>query len=153
VSSSSKSRSGAKPKPPAGPSRDDQRKRKAAAACDAILERFPTTFGKLVTLAGLQLQGAGQYNHPQLGAFPSPVINSALQKRHEDTFTEWLNLSIEEQHKQLTEFFGSMWTEGKPRLPDAVRKALAPPTAREHERILFLSNLDCTVSVIEAGSC
>ena len=146
----SKGRSGPKTKPTAESTRDDQQRRKATLACDGILDRFPTTFGKLVTLAGLQIKGAGEYSHPQLdGMFPSAVVNSLLQQRHEAAFSEWLGLSLEQQHKQLTEFFCSMWTVGRPRLPDPVRRSLAPATAREPERILFLSDLDCTITVIE----
>lgn len=145
-----KNRSSGKTKTSAETPREDPQKRKAAAACDGVLDRTSTTFGKLVTLAGLQIQGAGDYSHPQLDAsFPTAVVNSVLQKRHEEVFSEWLSLSLEEQHKQLTEFFCSMWTVGKPRLPAQVRQALAPPTAREAERTLFLSDLECTISVIQ----
>jgi hypothetical protein len=152
VPSTPKSRSGTRPKTPSDSGRDDQQKRKAGAACDSILERFPTIFGKLVTLAGLQILGEGQYNHPHLdGTFPSPVVNAVLQQRHEDAFKQWLSLSLEEQHKQLTEFFYALWTVGKPRLPQPVRNALAPVTAGQAERILFLSDLACTISVIESG--
>jgi hypothetical protein len=151
VPPSSNSRSGAKPKSAVEPLRDDPQTRKAAAACDGILRDIPTIFGKLVTLAGMRTNGAGQYNHPQLDeAFPRAVTSSLFRQRHEDTFSQWLNLSLEEQHKQLTEFFCAMWTVGRPRLPENVRQALAPPAAAEPERILFLSDLECTISVIEA---
>jgi hypothetical protein len=151
VPAPSKSRSGEKPKSVAEPLRDDPQTRKAAAACDGILRDIPTVFGKLVTLAGLQTNGAGQYYHPQIdGNFPAAVVSSLFRQRHEDTFSQWLNLSLEEQHKQLTEFFCALWTVGRPRLPEKVRKALAPPEAAEPERILFLADLECTISVIES---
>jgi hypothetical protein len=124
--------------------------RKAVLACDGILESIPTAFGKLVTLAGLGAKDSGTYSHPQLDAlFPRAVVSVVLQRRHETVFAEWLNLSLEEQHKQLTEFFCTMWTEGTPRLPVAVREALVPATAREAERMLFLADLECMLSVME----
>lgn len=126
--------------------------RKAALACDGILDAIPTTFGKLVTLAGLQITGSEAYSHPQLDAvFPRVVVSCVLKKQHETVFANWLNLSLEEQHKQLTEFFCTMWTQGQPRLPLPVRQALVPATAREAERMLFLADLECMMSVMEVA--
>jgi hypothetical protein len=136
--------------PAANPIGEVPETRKAALACDGLLEPIPTTFGKLVTLAGLQVKGSGAYSHPQLDTmFPPVVVNSVLQKRHEKAFSDWLTLSLEEQHKQLTEFFCTMWTQGTPRLPLGVRQALVPATAREAERLLFLADLECMLSVME----
>jgi len=146
------SRPRSQPQPGADPVADVPENRKAALACDGILESIPTTFGRLVSLAGLQVKNSGAYSHPQLDAvFPRAVVTSVLQKRHETVFADWINLSLEEQHKQLTEFFCTMWTQGTPRLPLAVRQALVPLTAREAERMLFLADLDCMLSVMEVA--
>jgi hypothetical protein len=151
VPAPSKSRFGENPRLAVEPLRDDPQTRKAGAACDGILRDIPTVFGKLVTLAGLQTTGAGQYYHPQLdGNFPPALVSFLFRQRHEEAFSQWLNLSLEEQHKQLTEFFCALWTVGRPRLPKNVRQALAPPTAAKPERILFFADLECTISVIEA---
>lgn len=137
---------------PGNPPGDVPATRQAALACDGILESIPTTFGKLVTLAGWQVKGSGAYSHPQLDAlFPGAVVSGVLQRQHEKVFADWLNLSLEEQHKQLTEFFCTMWTQGQPRLPVPVRQALVPATAREAERMLFLADLECMLSVMEVG--
>jgi hypothetical protein len=124
--------------------------RGADRACDDMLAGIPTTFGKLVTLAGLRGQDTGPYSHPRLAAeFPTAAVSLVLQRRHEKVFAEWINLSLEEQHKQLTEFFCTMWTQGAPRLPPAVRQALVPAAARDAERTLFLSDLECMLHVME----
>jgi hypothetical protein len=130
----------------------DATTRKADLACDGILKAHSTTFAKLVNLAGLRAAGSDVYSHPQLApAFPPALVTLVLQKRHETTFADWINLSLEEQHKQLTEFFCTMWTRGTPRLPLAVRHALVPASAREAERLLFLADLECMLSVMEVG--
>jgi hypothetical protein len=123
--------------------------RQASLLFDGILEAVPTTFAKLVTMAGLRVKGSSAYGHPQLNAFRPDVVTRVLQKRHEKVFADWLNLGLEEQHKQLTEFFCTMWTQGTPRLPVAVRQTLVPTTACEAERQLFLADLECTLSVME----
>jgi hypothetical protein len=134
------------------PTEDIPESRRAARECDRLLEASPTTFGKLVTLAGLQIKGSGSYSHPKLDAmFPTAVVTGVVAKRHQTLFAGWLNLSLEEQHKDLTEFFNTMWTQGTPRLPLAVRQALVPETARAAERALFLTDLECMLSVMESG--
>ena len=126
--------------------------RKASRECDRVLDSIPTAFGKLVTLAGLHINDSAAYRHPKLDAlFPSDVVSGVLQKRHETVFAHWLNLSLEEQHKQLTEFFCTMWTQGTPRLPLAVRQALVPDTSREAERALFLADLEYLLDVMETS--
>jgi hypothetical protein len=128
----------------------DATPRKAELACDGILKALPTTFAKLVNLAGLRAAGSDLYTHPQLAAaFPRAVASLVLQKRHETVFGDWINLSLEEQHKQLTEFFCAKWTQGRPRLPVGVRHALVPATARDAERLLFFADLECMLSVME----
>jgi hypothetical protein len=98
----------------------------------------------------MRAKNSTDYCHPQLDdAFPPNVVTFVLRKQHEQAFEQWLNLGLEEQYKQLAEFFSAMWTEGQPRLPDAVREALVPGSASEAERALFLVDLDCTLDVME----
>ena len=121
----------------------------AAMVRDEILAAIPNTFGRLLALASFRVPGTANYEHTQLNeSFPGSVVTAVLSRAHQRAFTEWLAHSLEEQHKQLNEFFAHNMMDGRPRFPIEVRLGLVPPAAKTAEQALFLSDLDCLFDVM-----
>jgi hypothetical protein len=119
---------------------------------DRILEQAPGAFSKLVLVSSLCERRAGEYHHPALdAAVPSSVANQVLRDSHEQVFSRWLELILEEQWKEVSEYLVTEAAEpaasgvsaGKP------LEALIPPTTREPQRELFLSDLQLVLSLLE----
>ena len=70
------------------------------------LSQVPSTYGRLVYLASLRDANSGTYRHHGLSAaFGREESLSALRKSHEDTFREWLNLSLPSKSADLITYF------------------------------------------------
>jgi hypothetical protein len=116
-----------------------------------IVERASGAFGKLVLLSSLCNQRAGAYHHPSLDSVvPSCLASLVLRRNHEQAFAKWLEMIIEEQWKEISEYFAEPAGEVvRSKTPEELGEALIPQAARPPERELFLSDLGLTLSLLK----
>lgn len=70
------------------------------------LSQIPSIYGRLVYLASLRDANSGIYRHHGLSAaFGREESLSAMRKSHEDTFREWLSLSLPSKSADLVAYF------------------------------------------------
>ena len=69
------------------------------------LSQIPSTYGRLYYLASLRDANSGAYRHHGLSAaFGREESLSALRTSHEDTFREWLNLTLPSKSADLVAY-------------------------------------------------
>jgi hypothetical protein len=105
-----------------------------------VLRQIPTRFGRLVFLASLRESETGLYGHPGLVRLLGPEeADRALCHSHHQVFSQWIASSLAEQKADLDEYLRAA---GKG--PDLFRRYrdLAPASAREVERQLYLTDLE-----------
>jgi hypothetical protein len=117
-----------------------------------MVERASSAFGRLVLLSSLCDRCAGAYHHPSLDSVvPSCLASLVLRRNHEQAFAKWLELIIEEQWKEISEYLGGP-EAGEvvgSKTPEEFGEALIPEGAREPERELFLSDLGLILSLLK----
>ena len=118
------------------------------------LHHIPSVYGRLVYLTSLRNQNTGVYEHHGLALlFGELEADKALRKTHLDAFHEWLNYSIEQQKADLDLYISSIQGPRKNLIENWLRlsphRSLAPSSAREVERTLFLSDLQALLSVLK----
>jgi hypothetical protein len=104
-------------------------------------------------LSSLCNRHAGAYQHPALASVvPSCFASLVLQRNHEQVFAKWLELIIEEQWKQVSEYLAAAEAgeAARDKTPEEHWEALIPKAARRPERELFLSDLALILSTLEA---
>ncbi len=73
------------------------------------LAGIPSTYGKLMCLAGLRDANSGQYRHYGLStAFGREESVLALRQSHEQVFKEWLRLSLREKSTDLRHYLADL---------------------------------------------
>ena len=103
-----------------------------------------TTFTTALMLLGLS------------AAFGRDDSSRALRESHEQTFAGWLNLSLEEQHADLTAYLETL--EEPPRvvldywLRSRAYRNQPPASARTADRQLFYRNLEALLVVLKYAS-
>lgn len=104
-----------------------------------ILFQVSTVFGRLVFLASLRDGTSGRYHYEALARILGPEdTDRALRNSHHQVFSEWLRFSLAEQKADLDEY---LRIAGNP-LHSLRYRHLTPPTAREVERQLYLTDLE-----------
>ena len=111
-----------------------------------LLSQVPTVFGRLALLASLRDPATGRYSHEALLRILGPEdTDRALCNSHHQVFSEWLRCSLSEQKSDLDDY-----------LKDAgnSREALdyhhlVPPTARDVERQLYLTDLETLLELLK----
>jgi len=117
------------------------------------LSQVPTVFGRLVYLASIRDQNTGEYEHTGLARiYGLDQADQAIRHSHEDTFAEWLNLSLEHQKSDLL-FYLSTVESDLPRILSSWARLepyrnLVPIGAREADRQLFLSDLEIILELL-----
>ena len=124
----------------------------AEAITNRILERASGTFEKLVVLSSLYRCHAGAYQHSALDeVVPSCLASLVLRSNHEQAFSKWLELLLEEQWKEISEYLAAR--EAKEATcgqePGDFWKTLIPQAAREPERALFLTDLELILGLVQ----
>lgn len=73
------------------------------------LSAIPSTYGKLMCLAGLRDANSGHYRHYGLSAaFGREESASALRQSHEQVFKEWLKLPVPEKSSDLEQYLAGV---------------------------------------------
>ena len=111
-----------------------------------ILSQVPTVFGRLAFLASLRNPSTGRYSHEILLRSLGPeATDRSLCNSHHQIFSEWLRFSLAEQKADLDDYLA---------IAGRSRKALdyhhlAPPTARDVERQLYLTDLETLLELLK----
>lgn len=109
------------------------------------LSQIPTLFGRLVYLASLRDSATGRYSHEILNTLMGAEDSDrALCRSHHQLFSEWLAYSLAEQKSDLDEYLS---TAGGPRHFRHYQN-LIPPTARDVERQLYLTDLETLMELL-----
>ena len=110
-----------------------------------ILSQIPTVFGRLAYLASLRDTTSGRYSHDTLVRLLGPEsADRTLCHSHHQVFSEWLGFSLAEQKSDLDEY---LHAAGSPRDAPHYRN-LVPPTARDVERQLYLTDLETLLELL-----
>lgn len=121
---------------------------------------MPSTFARLVFLAGLRNPATGRYSHPQLNSLlAAEAADRAICETHREAFSEWLSLNLESQQLDLNLFLSGV--EGYRRQILAACAIAAPHMwcipegVAEHERQLYLADLAAILEPLyaEYGVC
>lgn len=110
------------------------------------LSQVPTVFGRLAFLASLRNTATGRYSHDALLRILGPEdTDRALCNSHHQVFSEWLRFSLAEQKSDLDEYLS---------VAGSSRRAfdyhhLMPPTARDVERQLYLTDLETLLELLK----
>lgn len=109
------------------------------------LSQVPTVFGRLALLASLRNTTTGRYSHEDLLRILGPEeTDRALCNSHHQVFSEWLKYSLAEQKADLDDYLN---IAGRPRHALDYRH-LIPPTARDVERQLYLTDLETLLELL-----
>jgi hypothetical protein len=109
------------------------------------LLQIPTLFGRLVFLASLRDPATGHYYHQGLAqSLGAEDADRSLCNSHHQVFQQWLGFSLSEQKADLDEYL-SFGTAPRYALP---YRKLVPPTARDVERQLYLTDLDTLLELL-----
>ena len=110
------------------------------------LLQIPTHFGRLVFLASLRDPATGHYYHQGLAqSVGTEEADRSLCNSHHQVFQQWLGFSLAEQKADLDEYL-SFGTAPRYALP---YRKLVPPTARDVERQLYLTDLETLLELLK----
>lgn len=118
----------------------------AAVLWRRTLSQVPTVFGRLAFLASLRNAATGRYCHDDLVCVLGPEeTDRALCNSHHQVFSEWLKFSLSEQKADLDDYLTAA---------GGSRRAihyhhLVPPTARDVERQLYLTDLETLLELLK----
>jgi len=99
-------------------------------------------------MASLWDAQSSSYYHNDLYLLMGPEdADRTLCLSHHQVFSQWLGFSLSEQKADLERYLNS---SGGPRFALAYRN-LAPPTAREVERQLYITDLETLLELLRFG--
>jgi len=111
-----------------------------------ILLRIPTQFGRLTYIASLRDSITGRYSESGLRrSLDMDDTNRALAHCHYRAFSQWISSSLKDQKADLEEYLlrcGDGWEQ-----LEGFRQ-LVPPTAREVECQLYLTDLETLLELL-----
>lgn len=132
---------------PAGRRVEVRDRRGAAEIWRVTLSKFPTLFGRLIFLASLRNSRSGHYAHEALASIPEDEADRALRNSHQQVFQQWISSGLADQKADLEEYLNEM---GGPRYALPYRD-LAPVTARDVERQLYITDLETLLELLRFG--
>lgn len=116
---------------------------------------IPSLFGRLTYLAGLRESEGGPYKHPGLAfVLGDTATDEVIRTCHREVFAEWLALDLKGQYAALNLFLSS--AEGHRRqvlatcAAPAARAWLIPEGTADHERQLYLADLQAILQLLAA---
>jgi len=117
------------------------------------LSQIPTVLGRIEYLASLRNSKTGRYEHHGLELrFGGDSANDTLRESHEESFSGWLALPLEEQKYQIEQYLDAQEEPAKEIVEAWLRlkpfTTWVPARARTSERTLFLTDLDALVELI-----
>jgi len=122
----------------------------AAEVWRKTLSQIPTVFGRLVYLASLRDKETNRYVHPSLSFLLGPEdADRTLCHSHHQVFSQWIGSSLAEQKADLDQYVRD--TGGRKYLLQQYGN-LVPPTARDVEKQLYLTDLETLVELLRYGN-
>jgi hypothetical protein len=117
----------------------------AAEVGRRIVAHIPTRFGRLVFLHSLRDAASGRYSHPVLNEkYGRETADRALSHAHHQTLMEWLRLNLADQKDDLDEYLRIAGANAA----DLPYREFLPPSARDVERQLYLTDLEVVLHLI-----
>ena len=119
------------------------------------LAQVRTRFGRLAYLASLRDANTGTYQHHGLAfVFGAEESHQALFESHLRTFSEWLNLGLEEQKSDLDLYLGELQDERAKVIENWMRlkpyTAFLPATAKPGEKELYMTDLGVLLEILRS---
>lgn len=119
------------------------------------LSQIPSVFGRLVYLCSLRDANSGVYEHYGLAqSFGDDEVDRVLRQSHEQSFGEWLSLTLEQQLSDLQVYLEALGTDREQIIDTWQRLApyrnLAPAGAREVERDLYVADIEALLALLRS---
>lgn len=117
------------------------------------LSRIPTSFGRLVYLAGLIDVNTGRYKHFGLiQVYSENEAHDALRKAHAEVFGEWLNYPLRRQRGDLEAYLDSLDGDREMVLRSWLHltpyRSLIPAGTSEANRQLYVADLELILEIL-----
>lgn len=135
------------------PTQRDVRERAMSDLWNRTLSQVRSTFGKVAYLASLRNENTGRYEHFGLAQiYSDDDANAVLRQSHDDVFREWLGYSLEEQKRDLENYFETMGDDRGTVLNTWLTlspyRRLLPAKASEAERELYITDLELILELL-----
>jgi hypothetical protein len=116
---------------------------------------IPSTFGRLLYMASLRDISSGHYREPELvREFGAEEADRAIRFSHNVVFADWLTYTIEQQVTDLDLYLSALRDNKRSVLRTWLRlepyRNLVPEEAPEHERRLFLAEIEAVLTILQA---
>jgi hypothetical protein len=117
------------------------------------LSQIPSCLGRLAYLSSLRIPNSGRYEHHGLALrFGESETDKTLRKTHNESFTEWLNYSMEQQKADLELYLSAQEGEKREILENWAAlmpyRYYVPASVREPERMLYVSDLEILLKIL-----
>ena len=119
------------------------------------LSHIPTSYGRLVYLAGLRNPDTGKYEHYGMNAAAgSSQASRVLRSRHEAIFREWVTYPLEKKKADIELYIASIDEVDKAELIDAwlrltPYKNLVPGSIQGPERQKHVSDFEAILGLLK----
>mgnify|MGYP001602846473 CR=1 FL=1 len=118
------------------------------------LSHIPSSYGRLVYLAGLRNPDTGRYEHYGLSANPNNAgANRALRRSHEAIFQDWMDFTLEQKKIDLELYITTIDID-RTQLVDAwlrmtPYKNLVPASIQGPERQKHISDFEAILGLLK----
>jgi len=118
------------------------------------LVHIPTSYGRLVYLAGLRNPDTGQYEHYGSETSARAEVNKVFRRLHEDIFKEWVSYSLEQKKTDIELYIGGLDQVDRAELIDAwlrltPYKNLVPGSIQGPERQKHVSDFEAILGLLK----
>ena len=119
------------------------------------LSHIPTSYGRLVYLAGLRDPNTGRYEHFGSNTNPSAAqAHQLLKARHEAIFREWVSYPLEKKKADIELYIAGIDQVDKSELIDAwlrltPYKNLVPASIQGPERTKHISDFEAILGLLK----
>ena len=119
------------------------------------LSQIPTSYGRLVYLAGLRDPNTGRYEHyGATGDSSSWEANQQLKRIHETAFKEWVSYALEQKKSDLEFYIAGIGQVDRAELIDAwlrltPYKNLVPGSIQGPERQKHVSDFEAILGLLK----
>jgi hypothetical protein len=122
----------------------------AEVICDLVAGHLPHLFGQLIWISSFRVGTTDDYRWPAFDRSGCPrITRKALGHTHQRLFTQWIELDFEQQYRDLALYLSSDLS-AKQMLSETFRlRKLIPSSASESERLLFISDLEMIMGLVE----
>ena len=118
------------------------------------LSHIPTSYGRLVYLAGLRNPDTGQYEHYGSDSNTRQLTSRMLKRLHEDIFKQWVRYTLERKKADIELYIAGIDQVDKTDLIDAwlrltPYKNLVPASIQGPERQKHVSDFEIILGLLK----